>query len=243
MMAKWIIVFFSGFLLQIVSAQIAEHVSIPLTPKGDTSYSYRWTSQLAIRLNLPPLLISTDSIHFRFWANGQVVDIWMDDSKTYEGKITNYTESYEAWDMEKQASKPSKIFCSMVPIDSSIARKVAALFESVNSIPAQDSIAGWSSGCDGIIYVFEASATSWYTYKSYWTPTAQDSSLSQAKQIQAFADSISSTLNLAAAYDLFFSALEPGAYTYDQYMITLKLTEKQKRRVARYEKRQARKED
>lgn len=205
----------------------SRYVSIPQNKNGDTTFWYKRQHEIDDKLKLPHLISATDNFHFRFWTNGQAVDIWTNDNKIFFGLLTNYTDSYEPYNMETKKRKPSTTYSNQVQLDSSSARQSYNLIKAISSIPSEDSIKGWGSGCDGISYLFETSTPTYYSFKSYWTPTAQDSNLKEAKQIQQFVDDISALLNLRVEYDKFYATLKPGSYTSDHFMITTKLSEKQ----------------
>jgi hypothetical protein len=205
----------------------SKHISIPQYKNGDTTLWFKWQNERDDKLKLPHLISATDNFHFRFWTNGQAVDIWTNDNKIFFGLLTNYTDSYEPYDEEKQKSKPSTTFSSQVQLDTALARQSYNLINAIRSIPSEDSITGWELGFDGISYLFETSTPTYYSFKSYWTPTAQDSNLIEAKRIQQFVDDIYVLLNLRAEYDKFFATLKPGSYTSDHFIIIRKLTEKQ----------------
>jgi hypothetical protein len=202
-------------------------INVPRYKNGDTTLWYKWQHERDDKLKLTHLISSTDNFHFRLWTDGQAIDIWTDDNKTFFGLLTNFTDSYEPYDMKKQKSKPSTTFANQVQLDTSLARQSYNLIKVISSIPSQDSIKGWGLGFDGISYLFETSTPSYYSFKSYWTPNAQDTNLVEAKQIQKFVDEIYVLLNLRNEYDKFFATLKPGSYTSDHFIITTKLTEKQ----------------
>jgi len=208
--------------------------NIPSYKSGDTTLWYKWQHERDDKLKLPHLPSSTENFHFRFWTNGQAVDIWTSDYKSFFGLLTNYTDSYEAYDMDKQKRKPSTTFSNQVQLDTSLARQSYNLIKAISSIPSEDSIKGWGLGCDGISYLFETSTPDYCSFKSYWTPTAQDSDLIEAKQIQKFVDDIYALLNLRVEYNKFFATLKPGSYTNDHFIIRIKPSEKQIENFKKY---------
>jgi hypothetical protein len=218
-----------------VSVYKKKHVDIPLYKDGDTSVMYRYEQGKAKQLGLPDLITSRDTFHFRFWANGQAVEIWSQDYKTFNGRVTNFTESYEEFDMKKQKQPPSTMFFNQTVLDSSASRKVFELTNAVISIPQQDSIEGWYNGFDGETYVFETSTSSFYSFKDYWTPSAYVDKLPEAKQVQSFADTLRVLLNLEEEYDNFFATLKPGSYTNDHFMIMTKVSERRAKKWKKYE--------
>jgi hypothetical protein len=202
-------------------------MNIPCKANGDTTYWFKWQKERATILMLPNIVSSTDNFHFRFWANGQTVDIWTQDYITFFGILTNYADTYEPYNSKKREIKPSTNFSNQVILDTSLARQSYLLIQSIHSIPSEDSIKGWANGCDGITYKFEISTPYYYSFKTYWTPKSQDTNLLEAKQIQKFVDEINSLLNLKVEYEKFFSTLKPGSYTSDSFMIRYKFTKKQ----------------
>lgn len=243
-MRKLLAVFFL-LILQDVSAQtddlragivqIKKQVDIPFYQNGDTSFMYRYQKRKVAQIGLPDLITSQDAFHFRFWVNGQVIDIWSADHKTFHGQLTNYTESYEEYNMKKQEQPPSAFFFNQTVLDSFTSRTVFELAGAVISIPQQDSIEGWSHGNDGETFVFETSTSSFYSFKDYWTPSVFVTELSEAKQIQEFADTLRVLLNLEEEYDKFFETLKPGSYTTDNFMIMTKSSKRQSQKWKKYE--------
>jgi hypothetical protein len=212
-------------IIKTVDGQINKRINIPKSENGDTTLWYKWQHERGNNLKLQYLLTSTDTFHFRFWTTGQAVDIWTTDYKVYNGLITNHTDSYE-YDLKKQERKPATTFSNQVEIDTISARQVFDLVKAISKIPSQDSIRGWGTGLDGISYLFETSTPTTYSFKSYWTPTIQNNSIVEAKQIEAFVEKIYSILNLKLEYDKFFSTLKPGSYT-TGFIIMTRLTDKQ----------------
>lgn len=222
------------FLSVVTYGQSNKKLNIPIYINGDTISGFKWQLEKVDILKIPNLISSTDNFHFRFWTDGQVVDIWTQDFKTFFGTLTNYTYSYEPYDLKKQKRNPSTTFSNQVQLDTSIAKQSYLFIKSINSIPTQDSIKNWGSGLDGITYLFETSTPTYYSFKSYWTPTAKSTNLIEAKQIQEFVDQMYTLLNLNAEYDKFFATLKTGSYTSDHFGIKNKLNEKQIDNLKKY---------
>lgn len=210
-----------------IYGQNDKKILIPFSENGDTSYWYLNRYERYKKLNLTNIETNTDDFHFRLWLNGQIVEIWTQDNKTFFGALINYIDSNERFDIKKQKTNTYKTFSNQVQLDTSIARQTYILYKTINSIPTEDSIIEWKSGLDGITYVFEISTPTFYSFKSYWTPSIQDSNLIEAKQIQKFIDEINQILNLDVEYDKFFSTLKPGCYTINHCLIMTKLSQEQ----------------
>jgi hypothetical protein len=225
------IAFLIGFLSLSTFGQTEKKVNIPTYNDGDTSLWYIWKCERAKTVHLPSLISDNRKIVFRVWLSDQIVDIWTNDYKTFNGVLTNYAASYASTTKRTNKSKSGKIYSDQVLLDISLARQNYKLFKTIDSIPSEDSVVGWEQGCDGVTYCFETSSTDTYSFKSYWTPEAQDSSLAEAQLIQSFIDKLYDLLNLEAEYSKFFKTLKPGAYSDGSIMITIKLTRKQIRKI------------
>jgi len=197
------------------------------TLTGDTAFWYDLQHKKVQALGLQQLLPSTDSFHFRFWTGNQAVDIWSTDGTYYEAVVTSFTNSYVPYNAEKKKKKPSVLYQSQFRFDTSLARKAFELTKSIDTIPTDKSIKNWKQGFDGIIFILEATTASSYSFKTYWTPSVQDSNLTEARMIQKFADDLHSLLDLGQKYRIFFATLKPGTYINDGPSSILKLTPKQ----------------
>jgi hypothetical protein len=65
-------------------AQVKKSVDIPQNIKGDTTYWYKKCHDLHGKLKIKDLMYSTSTMHFRYWQDGQAVDLWTNDNKTYQ---------------------------------------------------------------------------------------------------------------------------------------------------------------
>lgn len=200
---------------------------------GDTAFWYKLQHQKMEILGLKQLSESSDSFRFRFWTDKQVVDIWTTSGLNYDAIVTSYTNSYEPYDDEKKKKKSPVNYQSQFRIDTSIARKAFELTKSIDIIPTDKFIKNWKQGFDGIEYIVEVTTPSTYSFKTYWTPTVQDSSLIEAKMIQKFVIDLDSLLEMHHKYWNFFANLKPGSYYDGGSMVRIKLTPKQ---IAYYKK-------
>ncbi len=216
--------------------QTGKTINIPSYGRSnDTLFWQKWQHARDDKMELPHLFASTDTFAFRAWLDGQMVEIRTRDYKTFTGVLTNYVESHEETKSKTPRKKSQTTFISRVQIDSAIARKVFELVKTVISIPSQDSIDGWNRGLDGITYIFESSTPSYYSFKSYWTPSAQDSSLTEANQILDFIKTLDVLLDMQGAKYKFYETLKPGAYTLDHWGVMFKPSERQNKKWKKYE--------
>ncbi|MBI3235451.1 MAG: hypothetical protein HYZ42_15675 [Bacteroidetes bacterium] len=80
-MRRFVSIFLICFLTNISVGQVKKQISVPHYENGDTSFWYKWQSERDDKLKLSHILYSTHPFHFRFWTNGQAVDIWTEDYK------------------------------------------------------------------------------------------------------------------------------------------------------------------
>ena len=194
---------------------------------GDTTFWYKLQLEKCEELKLPQLIPSTDNFHFRFWTDDQSVDIWTTDGKTFGGLVTSYLKLYQENNLKKSSKKQAGIFVQQVSLDTAVARKAFYLTKHISAIPSDKFIRGWVQGFDGIEYIIETSTPTTYGFRTYWTPSAQDSSLTEVKTMLSFVKDLDSLLRLGNKFNHFFSTLKPGPYSYDGPMVMVKLTKKQ----------------
>jgi hypothetical protein len=155
------------------------------TPNGDSTFWYKTYREIARKLSLPLLDISLKAEYVRIWTSSQAIDIWQDETGTFSGILTTWTDEYPPYNEEPT----NRTFVSKKQINHDTAAFLAELINSTRilTIPTDDSIAGWHQGFDGIIYLIEYSTKSSYSFKSYWTPKSQ-TSLKEAFLVQSFVD-------------------------------------------------------
>jgi hypothetical protein len=176
----------------------------------DTSYIQNRTSNLAKKIGLPDISKTTSDFYFRFWNQGQAVDLWRTQSDSMTGSITNYIFHQTG----KKNIKRDTIFHKST-VGYSLAQNAYDLIltSPILSIPSDDQITGWRKGFDGITYIFEYLDKNRYTYKTYWTPSFQDS-LNEALIVNRFIKAFNDTLKLKQARESFNNSLpHKGCYT------------------------------
>jgi len=194
----------------IALGQVKKSVDIPVNIKGDTTSLYQWSFKLHGKLKLKDLTKTSEPFHFRFWQDGQAVDLWTTDNKTFQGLSTNYIWEYKP----RHSAKPSKIFTAQYRIDTALSRQAYKLFgkDSISGIPSEEKIKGWNQGLDGTFYLMEISSSNAYAFKSYWTPTAQKD-LKEAGRIEGFIENLNKVLHLSVFSQKFQSTLRGGTYS------------------------------
>lgn len=169
----------------------------------DTSLWFKWKYSLAEKLSLSNLQTSNDTFHFRFWTDIQAVDIWTIDHNIYFGTVTNYAQRYNRKLFNKGTYQVDKIFSNKIQLDSSIARQIFYLLDTLNieNIPTDGKIKGWQQGFDGTEYIIETSNKRQYDFKTYWTPSMFADTLIEAKKIQIFVDKLYKDFKLSSYYN------------------------------------------
>ncbi|RKR81517.1 hypothetical protein BDD43_1664 [Mucilaginibacter gracilis] len=173
---------------------------------GDTGYNYSSAFLDGKTLILKSLKKAIYKTYYRFWRTGQIIEIWSEDNIGYCGAITNYIYKYGR-------GHGGRIIFRKIEIDSSDAAKVISQFvnKSINEIPSQDKLPGWTKGMDGETITIEYSTPDTYSAKSYWEPEEQKSL--EGVAINQFYTQLKFILDLQKKYKTFKSELPFGKYT------------------------------
>jgi hypothetical protein len=170
---------------------------------GDTTIRYQ--NKLIKDLDLKDFKVAQDNFNFRFWDQGQIVELTKNDS-TLTGQIINYIY----W---THNSKSKTLFQKLILDSNSCINLIDIISNSsLFSLATDKSIPGWQQGFDGNTYSFEYADKSDYTFKTYWTPSVQDS-LKEALEILDIVQRITDTLELSKRYKSFKETLpQKGCY-------------------------------
>ncbi|HNW70080.1 MAG TPA: hypothetical protein PKI01_06740 [Bacteroidales bacterium] len=205
-----VLLFLTGFSY----GQIKKSVEIPVNNNGDTTQLYKWITDIQVKLKMNRLRYSSDPVHFRFWQDGQAIDIWSVDNKTLHGQVTNYVWENKTTIWKKKKLKPGKLYSNQYALDGLQARTVYNLFlrDSIKNISSEEKNSGWSQGSEGNAYCFEISTPGSYTFKTFWAPTSLGN-LKDATPIEEFVKNINTTANLQQFLAKFYDSLPGGSYT------------------------------
>lgn len=176
---------------------------------GDTTFWLKHNRALSEKIGLKDFLSSTDDFNFRYWNQGQIIEITKINDLV-SGNITNYTFRQE----RKNKEERDTLF-EILKIENQLAFEIYMVISdsTFTSLPSDNMIDGWSQGTDGIEYIFETANKNNYSYKTYWTPSAQDS-IKESLIILNLVNEISKTLNLREIYKHFQSNLpHKGCYS------------------------------
>ncbi|MCA8830091.1 hypothetical protein [Hymenobacter pini] len=156
---------------------------IPLNQRGDTTFWYKYQSELAQQLSLIALPKSTHKFHFRLWMDRQAIEIWQESTGSFQGQLVSWAKEHSP-----EGEEPTnRIAVRAVPFDTVTTRKLYHLIitSSIQDLPDQEQIKEWRQGFDGIEYIIETVDSNEYYLKTYWTPTAQGS-LEEAIMVNRF---------------------------------------------------------
>jgi hypothetical protein len=163
--------------------------------KGDTAFWYNWNQEFNKSLELTDFNTSQADFSFRFKNHGQIVEIFKTNNQIH-GELTNY--------IFHSIKKRSETLHQKIQLDSGKVLETYKIIKKSGIIDLQsdNKIDGWSGGCDGITYIIEHSDKKEYWYKTYWTPSAQDS-IPESLIVMEFVKAISDTLQLSEKYKEF----------------------------------------
>lgn len=196
-------------------------------PNGDSTFWFKYQTAIARKLSLPLLDTSTKAEYVRIWTNKQAIDLWREMSGEISGTLTTWTDEYAPYNEEPT----NRTFIKANELNGDSLRLLRELLTSSNILflPTDDSIKGWQQGFDGITYIIEHSTKDSYSFKSYWTPQAQDS-LKEAIHVHTFIDNAFSLANAQTVWKEFSKQIPFESYYNGGPGIALRvLTEKQRK--------------
>lgn len=230
---KQIILILTLFSSIVVFGQNRE-IHIKTYEDGGTSLLYKWRMELCDQIEIDSVQNSENNWHFRLWTNIQAIDIWEDVDGRTLSKVTSWTKELTPNDEEPT----NRIFYENKLLDSAKTNKLIKLIEStqIKNIPDEDSIESWGQGFHGITYIIETADSNEYFFKTYWTPTAQDS-LKEAIVVQDFVDSCLGITDSKEIWSDFASRIPFECYVYGEARIACKVLTKKERRKHKKERK------
>jgi hypothetical protein len=194
-----------------------------LDTRSDTSFWFQLKLQDAKRIGLPDLTITSDSLHFRYWMENQAIEIWTNDYKTFYGNISNHTETIQNNEKNRSSVKAAGFYSNKTELTPLHAKEVFELFERCHlfQLPSDKNIKGWVQGDDGEELLFEFSTRHYYSFTTFWTPSAQEN-VPEAVTLNKLNQELRSLLNLNLSWNTFLSSLPNGCYRHGEMMIVCK---------------------
>jgi hypothetical protein len=174
---------------------------------SDTAFWYRYKNDYATQFKLGFIENDTTDYSFRFWSFGLVIKVAGRTNQNF-GEIIRFVEAYPN-------KKKKKVFTKHYPITSLQILQIRHLINSlqIEALPSDKNIKGWQQGFDGVEYFTEFRKNGQYTFKNYWTPTAQDT-LKEAIQFQSFVSGLSIILDLKNNGQAFQDDIPFDSWTY-----------------------------
>lgn len=198
---------------------------------GDSTFWFKYITERTRRLSLPSLDTFSKGEVIRIWTNTQIIEIWQVERGACSGRLITWTDEYVG-DGEEPTNRT---FSNTRELSSDTVLLLNKLLRTSNilALPTENSIAGWQHGLDGITYFIEHSTQSSYSFKSYWTPTAQGA-LKEALQIRAFIDSAFCLANAQSIWKAFCREIPFESYHNGGSGVAIRiLTEKERKRYRR----------
>ena len=185
MMKRFFILILVYFLKNTLLAQ----TDVQFSKDSDTTFWYQYKNDNARRFKLGFIENDTPAYAFRFWSLGLVIKVAGNMENSY-GEIVRFVEAYSN-------NNDDKVFTKRYPISRSQASQLRHLIDSlqIEALPSDKNINGWQHGFDGIEYFTEFKRDGQYSFKNYWSPTAQDT-LGEAMQFHKFVLGLNSILDL-----------------------------------------------
>jgi hypothetical protein len=112
-------------------------------------------------------------------------------------------------------NSPVKTFSKTYSIPTDSASKLYEIIinSRIQDFPSSKFIPNWEHGLDGVTYILETKTDSTFSFKSYWTPSSQQS-VFEAVAIIKFRQNINSISNMDNFREIFFKDNPFSAFTY-----------------------------
>lgn len=167
-----------------------------LTADSDTVYWYNIYNTLGSKIKVETARNKNSDFFFRFWDGFKVVEITQNNSEV-QGNIVFFIQQYKS-------NKEGRVFFRHVPLTKPSAEIIyeKILKYKLLDLPTDKQIQEWQQGLDGITYITEYASKNEYSFKNYWTPTAQKE-LGESKQLLGFINELRQIRELEDKYTHF----------------------------------------
>ncbi len=178
--------------LSVSNKLIAQQTDSPLN-----NFCYKWNDGTLKNIDLKEVYGSKDDNHVRIWYDletiSAIIDVYKTQDSANKGLITLFTKEV----VDETKERPTnRIYNNQIPLSKSQCDSLHKLIDDtyILSLPSDSAIAGWQQGFDGVEYCIEDITKGTYSFKRYWTPTAQGR-LKEAVIVQSFMDSVSAIVH------------------------------------------------
>lgn len=184
-----------------------------------TNISYSRANDAAYDLH--PIENSKCEYAFRVSYWGTVIAVYRYQDEIF-GDVQKYTR-------EVKGSSSDESFKMTFTLTADQAHKILTLIDltKIKSIPSQKFINGWSQGFDGIMYTLEEKKDNLYSYKTYWTPRAQD--VSEAKMVENFVQELNKIIEADKLHSTFVSQVPFDSFSFGGVLVLKIYTRQQLR--------------
>lgn len=180
--------FILSFFLALTSTLFSQDFQgdIKLTKDSDTTFWYSYHLKDVEKLNL--ISPKSDASFLRINAQDYILELSKNSNKLYLYISGTYGDSL-----------PSEIFVKKYRLSQKQVRQIKNLYDTlkIQEIPTDKLIKNWEQGLDGITYFFELKEGNSYSFKNYWTPSAQDE-FEESKKILQFINELENILDYPA---------------------------------------------
>jgi hypothetical protein len=229
------------FLLIITGLSAQEH-----TASAGSNFWHILNSKKAVKLGLPNLSEDGNIRSSRWSYNGQTVsyalDLYQSSDSVLRGFLTIYTE--ENVDLSKE-TPTNRVYQSRINLAPEQVDKLNYCMQTsgIMKLPTDSLIKGWVQGFDGVTYCLEYKGDKLHSFKSFWSPQAQENIL-EGELVQSFAEYVAIVIDLNTIQKEFVKKIPFESYSTGGPSIAIRiLTKAQQRNYKkdrdRYRKQQA----
>jgi len=155
------------FLLSISANSQTEKSELYLTKKSDTTFWKNIQTEKIKEFNLPELDTESEFV-FRSWNPASLLEITKNND-SISGRIIYFV--FEVWEEDYKADTFVKTYLLPKSISESLYKYISN--SGIQKIPSDKYIKDWQQGFDGITHTYELKDNHNYSFKNFWTPTAQ----------------------------------------------------------------------
>jgi len=186
-------------------------LNIELTKDSDTTFWLNYHLKDIEKLNLIKPI--SDNNFLRISSSKYFLEILPNASK-----ISFYAK--EIWDNVQTGES----FVKSYDLTSEQFNEIQSLYKSlqIQKIPSDNLIENWKHGVDGIEYIIELKNGNSYSFKSYWTPSAQKE-FDESKKILEFTNQLDKIIDYPAKRKEFEKQIPFYGWTYNGSMVVIKI--------------------
>jgi len=222
-------------LLSLFANSQTEKSELNLTKESDTAFWKNIQTEKIKEFNLPELDTEFEFV-FRSWNPGSLLEI-IKNNDSISGRIIYFV--FEVWEEDYKADTFVKTYLLPKSISKNLYKYI--LNSGIQKIPSDKYIKDWQQGFDGITHIYELKDNHNYSFKNFWTPTAQKE-IEEAKFIIEFNKKIGEIGELEKYGKDFAENVPFISYKYSgsAYAITKPPTKKELRKYKRERKKKHR---